>query len=346
MQSILVEGRTGRSHIMIGESLANVGNHLPPGRTIVITDKNIARLYRDQFPHADIITIGTGEKIKTLATVEKIYGKLLSMEVDRTAFIVGIGGGIVGDITGFAASTYLRGLGFGFVATSLLAQVDATVGGKNGVNFKGYKNMVGLFNQPQFVMADIELLKTLPTDEVACGLAEIVKHACIADADYFAYIESHKDAILRREQAVLHKLVHDSVVIKSNVVNRDERETGERRKLNFGHTFGHALEKTLGISHGAAVSVGMVLATELSRQRGLLGKPEVGRIQRLLMSLNLPTHIDFNPKAVIEALGKDKKREDERIKFVLLDDIGKAVVKEIAIDELAQWIQEESAGGP
>ena len=235
------------------------------------------------------------------------------MEADRSTFIVGIGGGIVGDITGFAASTYMRGLGFGFVATSLLAQVDATVGGKNGVNFKGYKNMVGVFNQPHFVIADIELLKTLPPGEVACGLAEIVKHACIADADYFAYIESQCNAIRQLEPAVMHKLVYESVVIKSNVVNRDEREAGERRKLNFGHTVGHALEKTLGISHGAAVSVGMVMAAELSKQHDLLDGQDLTRIKALLTRLNLPTRIDFNPKAVIEALGKDKKRENDQL---------------------------------
>ncbi len=338
MQSIIVEGQTGRSHIMIGETIANLGNHLPPGRIIFITDENIARLYKDQFPPGDIITIGTGEGIKTLATIEEIFSQLVSLEADRTAFIVGIGGGIVGDITGFAASTYMRGLGFGFVATSLLAQVDATVGGKNGVNFKGYKNMVGVFNQPHFVMIDIDLLKTLPADEVACGLAEIVKHACIADADYFAYIESQCDAIMQLEPAVMHKLVYDSVVIKSNVVNQDEREAGERRKLNFGHTMGHALEKTLGISHGTAVSVGMVMAAKLSRQHDLLSDQDFQRIMALLTRLNLPTQIDFKPEAVIEALGKDKKRENDLIKFVLLDGIGAAVVKDIAIEELARWI--------
>ncbi len=338
MQSIVVEGETGRSHIMIGETLANLGNHLPPGRTIIISDENVTRLYKDQFPAGDIITIGIGERVKTLATIEEIYSQLLSMEADRSTFIVGIGGGIVADITGFTASTYMRGLGFGIVATSLLAQVDASVGGKNGVNFKGYKNMVGVFNQPHFVMADIEMLKTLPAEEVACGLAEIVKHACIADADYFAEIENQCDAIARLEPAVMHKLVYDSVVIKANVVNQDEREAGERRKLNFGHTLGHALEKTLGLSHGAAVSAGMVLAAKLSVQHGLLEDADLKRIETLLTRLNLPTRIDFNSRNVIEALGKDKKREDDRIKFVLLNNIGQAVIKEISIEDLSQWI--------
>lgn len=338
MQSIVVEGQTGRSHIMIGESLANLKNHLPPGRTILITDENVARLYQDQFPACDIITIGLGEQVKTLDTIESIFNQLIDLEADRTSFIVGVGGGLVGDVTGFAASTYMRGLGFGFVATSLLAQVDATVGGKNGVNFKGYKNMVGVFNQPEFVIADIDLLKTLPPEEIACGLAEIVKHGCIIDVNYFDYIESNSQAIAALDSEVMHKLVHGSVVIKADVVNQDEREAGERRKLNFGHTFGHALEKTLGISHGAAVSVGMVMAAELSNQKGLLSSSEVERIKSLLKLLGLPTRIDFDVQRVLDALGKDKKRQSDQIKFVLLETIGRAVVRDIPIAELNEWI--------
>ena len=223
MQSIVVEGQTGRSEIMVGEHLANLSNHLPPGRTILITDENVARYYQDQFPACDVITIGCGEKIKTLTTIEKIYHRFIELEADRTTFIVGIGGGIVGDITGFAASTYMRGLDFGFVATSLLAQVDATVGGKNGVNFSGFKNMVGVFNQPRFVIADINMLRTLPPEEVANGLAEIVKHACIIDGDYFDEIEAKSDAIGELDLDVMHKLVYDSVVIKANVTRMKER---------------------------------------------------------------------------------------------------------------------------
>jgi 3-dehydroquinate synthase len=323
---------------MIGESLANLSYHLPPGRTIIITDENVGRLYGHQFPPCDIITIGLGEQNKTLSTIEVIFDQLIDLEAERTTFIVGIGGGLVGDIAGFAASTYMRGLGFGFVASSLLAQVDATVGGKNGVNFKGYKNMVGVFNQPQFVIADIELLNTLPPEEIACGLAEIVKHGCILDADYFNYIESHCQAIVDLDPAVMHKLVHGSVVIKADVVSQDEREAGERRKLNFGHTLGHALEKTLRISHGAAVGVGMVMAAELSHQKGLLGHDDLERIISLLQKLDIPIGIDFEAQRVIEALGKDKKRQSDQIKFVFLEKIGQAVVRDIALDELSQWI--------
>lgn len=342
MHEIIVEGQAGRSRIMVGERLANVENYLPGGRTILITDEHVGPLYRDRFPRGDVITIGCGETHKTLETLACIYDRLIAAEADRSTFILGVGGGIVGDITGFAASTYMRGLRFGFVASSLLAQVDASVGGKNGVNFKGYKNMVGVFNQPEFVIADIEMLKTLPPVEIACGLAEIVKHACIADTAYFDYIESHCDDIAARDAAVLLHLVSQSVVIKSGVVNRDEREAGERRKLNFGHTFGHALEKTLGISHGAAVSAGMMLAADLSVRKGLLSDGDLDRIRNLLQRLGLPVALDYDPAAVLDALKKDKKRERDAIRFVMLDGLGKAVVEVIPVEALGDWLMNRS----
>jgi 3-dehydroquinate synthase len=338
MHEIVVSGRTGRSRILVGERLAHLDRYLPGGRTIIITDENVGRLYQKQFPAADTITIGCGEKHKTLETLAAIYDRLIALEADRATFIVGIGGGIVGDITGFAASTYMRGLRFGFVATSLLAQVDATVGGKNGINFKGYKNMVGVFNQPEFVIADIGLLKTLPPEEIACGLAEIVKHACIADTAYFDDIEGHCDAIAAMDEAVLLDLVRQSVRIKSAVVNRDEREAGERRTLNFGHTLGHAFEKTLGISHGAAVGAGMVQAARISHRRGMLSREELARITALLERLRLPVAVNFDRRAVIDAIKKDKKRQREHIHFVLLQGLGNATVAAIPIAELERWL--------
>lgn len=344
MHEIIVEGQTGRSRILIGERLAHLPGYLPGGRTIIITDEHVGPLYRDRFPEGDVITIGCGESHKTLETLASIYDRLIDLEADRTTFIVGVGGGIVGDITGFAASTYMRGVRFGFVASSLLAQVDATVGGKNGVNFKGFKNMVGVFNQPDFVIADIDLLETLAPAEMACGLAEIVKHACIADADYFDYIESHCGEIAALDKAVLLHLVHRSVAIKAGVVNRDEREAGERRKLNFGHTFGHAFEKTLGISHGAAVSAGMLLAAELSVHKGVLPESVFNRIKRLLERLSLPVSLDADPAAVFDALKRDKKRERDEIRFVLLEGLGKAVVEPISVEELGDWLLGQKGG--
>lgn len=340
MDLINVETKTGKSDIMVGERLANLADHLPDGRTIIITDEKVKSLYQDQFPPVDVITIGCGEKNKTLETMASIYDQLIDLEADRSTFIVGIGGGIVGDVAGFAASTYMRGLRFGFVATTLLAQVDATVGGKNGVNIEGYKNMVGVFNQPDFVIADIRLLDTLPKEELASGLAEIVKHGCIASRDHFTDLEDHWEAVINLDQDVLRRLVHDSIQIKAAVVNQDEREHGERRKLNFGHTLGHAFEKSLGVSHGAAVSAGMVAATRLSIDKGLLEAGTLDRIRTLLERLNLPTNLNCSPDAVFNALKKDKKRRLRELHFVLLRELGRATVELISLDELEGWLLE------
>jgi 3-dehydroquinate synthase len=336
MKQLLINGVSGSSTILVGEPLRHLPRYLPDRQPIIITDENVHRRYAGQFPSGPVITIGTGEANKTLDTVTRIYAELMRLEADRSCFIVGIGGGIVCDIAGFVASTYMRGVGFGFVATTLLAQVDASVGGKNGVNFGGYKNMVGTFNQPDFVLCDLEMLHSLPEEQLQSGLAEIVKHAAIADAGMFAYLEQNAPRALALDLEVIEHLVYDSLVIKSAIVNHDEKETGERRKLNFGHTFGHAIEKVTGVTHGQAVSMGMVLAAKLSRQRGLITAEVEQRLQNLLAQLRLPLRKPFDQNAVMEALGKDKKRERESVHFVLLDGLGKAVINDLPLSELRE----------
>ena len=334
MKQLRIKGASGASTLLVGEPLRHLPSYLTTPPPIIITDENVRRLYADQFPDGHVITIGTGENIKTLDTVARIYTELMHLEADRSCCIVGIGGGIVCDITGFVASTYMRGVRFGFVATTLLAQVDASVGGKNGVNFGGYKNIVGTFNQPDFVLCDLEMLPSLPEEQLQSGFAEIAKHAAIADAGMFAYLEQNTRRALGLETDVIERLIYDSLVIKSTIVNRDEREAGERRKLNFGHTFGHAIEKVTGVPHGQAVSMGMVLAAELSRQRGLITAQEEQRLKDLLVQLRLPLRKTFDREAVLEALGKDKKRERESVHFVLLQGLGNAVVNDIPLSEL------------
>ena len=334
MKTIEIKGSGNNSTILIGEKLQNLEKYIPAGSMIVITDTNLWDIYHDKIPNCNVIKIGTGEKEKTLDTVCRIYEKLVEAEADRSSFLVGIGGGIVCDITGFVASTYMRGLKFGFVSSTLLSQVDASVGGKNGVNFKGYKNMVGVFNQPEFVICDIDLLKTLPPRELSNGFAEIVKHAAIADINYFKFIEENYSTALDLDKSILEKLVYDSVVIKASVVNRDEKEKGERRKLNFGHTLGHAIEKTAGVHHGEAVSAGMVAAATLSVKKGLLPAKDAERIKRLLDKLQLPISITVPRKALLNALRKDKKREGNNIHFILLNGLGNAIVEKISIKEL------------
>ena len=340
MKTIDIKGITGDSTIQIGERLKNLREYVPVENAVIITDSNVGRYYQKDFPPFEIIEIGIGEKIKNLDTVMSIYEKLLRLEADRSCFIVGIGGGIVCDVAGFVASTYLRGVRFGFVSTTLLSQVDASVGGKNGVNFAGYKNMVGVFNQPEFVICDINLLKTLPEREVLCGLAEIVKHGAIADADLFFYLEDNHKKALSLDTTVIERLVYNSVVIKAAIVNRDEKERGERRKLNFGHTFGHAIEKATGIPHGEAVSMGMLIASRLSEKRGNMPAEDADRIEELLRTLKLPTRLKFDREKVLDATKKDKKRKGDSIDFVLLQGIGKAVVEEITIKELEKVVKE------
>lgn len=340
MRVIEIGGLSRRSAVFIGERMANLAQHLPPGRAVVITDTNLLRLHREAFPPLPVLSIGCGESVKTLETVKSLYETLADLSVDRSTFILGVGGGVVCDVTGFVASTYLRGLRFGFVATTLLAQVDASVGGKNGVNLEGYKNLVGCFNQPEFVLCDLHLLDTLPESEVANGMAEIVKHALIADAGMFAFLEARAAEALALDPATIEKLIGDSVAIKAGVVARDEREAGERRKLNFGHTFGHALERVAGLSHGEAVSVGMAIAARLSVEMGRLPAAACERMLGLLRRLRLPVTAAADAGRVMDALRKDKKRKADRIHFVLLDDIGRAAVEEIEIRELERQAAE------
>ncbi|BBO87784.1 3-dehydroquinate synthase [Desulfosarcina ovata] len=334
MKTLLVNGAAGTSKILVGESIDNLKAYIDAAHTVVITDSTVEGLYRGRLPDCPVITIGQGERIKTLETVTEIYRQLVALEADRSTFILGVGGGIVCDIAGFVASTYMRGTRFGFVSTTLLSQVDASVGGKNGVNFSGYKNMVGTFNQPEFVICDMALLKSLPPREVLCGFAEIIKHGAIASAPMVEFLEAHRDGALDLNSDIIAHLVYRSVEIKAGVVSRDEREHGERRKLNFGHTFGHALEKLTGIPHGEAVGIGMVLAAKLSVEKGFLPREDAARLEQLIDRFGLPVSPPVDLAAMLGAMKKDKKREGKRIHFVFLDAMGSARVEELGFDDL------------
>ena len=339
METFQVNGRTGLSSIHVGESLKNLDAYLPTDRAIIVTDHHIDQLYRHLFPDLPVITIGTGESVKTLSTIETILEGFLDHDCDRSGFIIGIGGGLVTDITGFAASVFLRGVPFGFVSTSLLSQVDASVGGKNGVNLNAFKNMVGVFNQPEFVICDIDLLKTLPEAEISNGLAEIVKHALICDPDMFTFLEQNKQKALDLDYETIYRLVADSVRIKSRVVQKDEKEAGERRKLNFGHTIGHAIEKIEQAGHGRAVSMGMMAAGLFSQQKGWLSSGDLERIRTLLSDLKLPTRFEHDPADIISAAQKDKKKQGDHLFYVFLEQIGKARVEKIRFNEMNDFIR-------
>lgn len=335
MKVLEIQGGSGLSEIFVNQDLERLTDYVPAGkRLIIVTDHNVAQFHRSRFPAGDVIEIGCGEGIKTLETVEAVYKQLLDLEADRSCYLIGIGGGVVCDIAGFVAATFMRGLPFGFVSSSLLSQVDASVGGKNGVNFHGYKNIIGLFQQPKFVICDLHMLTTLPQREVVNGCAEVVKHAAIGDKVFFQFLESHFLDILNLNSEVMEHVVHRCVQIKAAVVERDEREKGLRRILNFGHTFGHALESTHGVPHGEAVGLGMLSAAELSKRRGLLDAEDVHRLKRLLHHLGLPVSMSVDQEKIREALHRDKKREGDGIHFVLLKGIGDVVVEEIAMHQL------------
>lgn len=334
MKKITITTESKISKILIGEKLQNLGKYLPTGKTIIITDDNIRKLYGHILQSYPVISIGLGEKHKTLETLTRIFDMLVEFEADRSTFIVAIGGGIVCDVAGFAASVYMRGLRFGFVSTSLLSQVDASVGGKNGVNFRGYKNMLGVFNQPEFVIIDISMLQTLSKKEYISGFAEIIKAAAIKNESLFSFLEMNFAAALNMEIQVMEKLIYEAVLIKSQVVEQDEKEKGERKKLNFGHTFAHAIEHTTGKLHGEAVSIGMVLAADLSVRLGLLKHSEFERLTLLLQNMELPVKLQADYSDMIDAMKKDKKREGDYLNMIFLDRIGNALIKKISFKQL------------
>lgn len=339
MQELIINTKLEkRSKILIGESYKQLEKYLPKAKIVVIIDQNVFDLYKDFFCAFDCIKITTNENAKTLATVENIVSQLIKLQADRSTFIVGVGGGITCDIAGFAASMFMRGVKFGFVSTSLLSQVDASVGGKNGVNLEGYKNILGVFNQPEFVICDIDMLQTLPQSEYLCGLAESVKIALISDLLMFELLENNVDAVLNRDSDMMKQIILQSIKLKKNIVERDEREIGERRKLNFGHTFAHALERESNTPHGFAVSVGMTFAAKISKHFGLVKQNDVDRIELLLQKFNLPICMPANKNRLVENMFADKKKRGDEIDFILLKNIGESCERRLTFNEIKTLI--------
>ncbi|MFT3717805.1 3-dehydroquinate synthase [Pseudorhodoferax sp.] len=310
---------------------------------LIVTNTTLAPLYAGRLQQAlagrygavHTVVLPDGEAYKTWETLNLVFDALLSHGCDRKTVLFALGGGVVGDITGFAAASYMRGVPFVQVPTTLLAQVDSSVGGKTGINHPLGKNMVGAFYQPQLVVCDLGVLKTLPPRELGAGLAEVIKYGPIADAAFLDWIEAHLDALRAGDPAALAHAVRRSCEIKAEVVGQDEREGGLRAILNFGHTFGHAIEAGLGYGawlHGEGVGCGMVMAARLSARLGLLDEPAVARIARLVERAGLPTVAPVldaadNAGRYLALMRLDKKAEAGEIKFVLIDGIGKAVVR-------------------
>ena len=331
----------------LGQAAAAVGQ---VEHAVVISDSTVGQLYgqravaslQDSGLGAALVHFPAGEPHKTLATAGRLYDELLGLSpaIDRRTLIVALGGGVTGDLSGFVAATLLRGLRWIQCPTTLLADVDASVGGKTGVDHPAGKNLIGAFHQPRAVLIDVGLLESLPEAELANGLAECVKHAVIRDGSLLDFIEDHLREILRRDPETMTDLIARNVRIKAEVVSADEREAGQREHLNFGHTIGHAVESVVGfdkISHGQAVSLGMVAACRMAVFRGLIEDDAARRVLRLLASLALPTwRENLDVQAVWQAMLHDKKARAGQVRMVLPVMLGQAAVFEDITPSAAQ----------
>ena len=304
--------------------------------TVIVTDENVFKKHKAKFGPWKTVVIKAGEVHKTQETVDGLILELMKAGADRKTMLVGVGGGVVTDITGYVASIYMRGIRFGFVPTTILAMVDASIGGKNGVDVGVYKNLVGTINQPEFLLYDISLLKTLPKAEWINGFAEIIKHACIKDAIMFRQLETHKLLDYARDMTLLNALIKRNALIKAGVVTMDEFEKGERRLLNFGHTLGHAIENTLELAHGEAVAIGMVGAAVLSES--LTGFKATGKLVNVLERYGLPTNARFDSSSIFDILKMDKKKEGAGMNYILLEKIGKASVHLLPLETVEKFI--------
>ncbi|GAB4126321.1 MAG: hypothetical protein Fur0040_08910 [Sideroxydans sp.] len=359
MQTLTV-GLAERSYpIHIGQGLLDrpelLMPYLPRGRAVIVSNETVAPLYlewlaqglRQRGVETDGIVLPDGEQYKSAASLDTIYDALLRARSERSTPLIALGGGVIGDLTGYAAATYLRGVPFIQIPTTLLAQVDSSVGGKTGINHPLGKNMIGAFYQPRVVLADTTTLDTLPDRELSAGLAEVIKYGLIRDLPFLEWLEQNMEKLRARDKVALQYAIARSCHNKAEVVGNDERESGERALLNLGHTFGHAIENAMGYGawlHGEAVAVGTVMAADLSRRMGWLTEAEVVRVRNLLERAGLPVIApQLGAERLMQLMGLDKKVADGRIRFVLLKKLGEAVLTaEVPAAALHQTLE---AGG-
>lgn len=340
MKTLQVELADRSYPIFIGGDLLQRADLFAPyigGRRVaIVTNDTVAPLYlsavqRTLAQYRPVaIVLPDGEQYKTLDILNRIFTKLLEARCDRKTTLIALGGGVIGDMAGFAAACYQRGVPFIQVPTTLLSQVDSSVGGKTGVNHELGKNMIGAFYQPRCVVIDIQTLDTLPNNELSAGLAEVIKYGLIGDPEFFAWLEQNVKGLLARDPAALTYAIEHSCRNKARVVAADERESGQRALLNLGHTFGHAIETGMGYGswlHGEAVAAGMMMAADLSRRQGWLTSDEIARIERLIRAANLPFMApDIELDRFLELMSVDKKVSDGELKLVLLRRLGEAVL--------------------
>jgi len=342
MRSLVIDLGERSYPIMIGPGLlddsAVLARAVAARDVLVVTNETVAPLYVDRLTRSlpgkrvAAVVLPDGEQHKTLATLARVFDALVERRMNRDACVVALGGGVVGDMAGFAAACYQRGVDYVQVPTTLLAQVDSSVGGKTGVNHPGGKNLIGAFHQPRAVVSDIGTLATLPPRELRAGLAEVIKYGLVADATFLGWIETHLEALLRLEAADLTHAIQRSCEIKAGIVAKDEREHGRRALLNLGHTFGHAIETAVGYGdwlHGEAVATGMLMAADLSHRLGWLEATDVERVRALLARTGLPTTAPrIGAPRALELMGMDKKVLAGRIRLVLMRRLGEGLVSD------------------
>ena len=318
----------------------NISDLVLDGNIVIITDEHVFEHHSKKMAALPVIRIKAGESNKNQATVDFIIDELIKLGVNKNTFILGVGGGVVTDITGYVAAIYMRGVKFGLVPTSILAMVDAALGGKNGIDVGVYKNMVGTIRQPEFIFFDYSFLATLPVAEWVNGFAEVIKHACIKDSLLFDVLGQYTLDEFQADKKMIADLVERNVKIKAGIVVNDEFEKGERKLLNFGHTIGHAIENLHGIPHGHAVSIGMVAACNLSEKLNGFHFDEAAKIVKLLDQYHLPVHVETDHAKVFEVLKMDKKRKGDGVQFILLKNIGDAEIKQISLTDLEKYFKE------
>jgi len=306
-------------------------------QAIYITDENVYALHQKKFKGKKTIVIPAGEEHKQQASVDFIIEALLNFGATRQAVLIGVGGGVVTDIVGYVAGVYMRGVAFGFVPTTILAMVDASIGGKNGIDVGLYKNMVGLIRQPQFLVYDVDFLKSLPKHQWENGFAEIIKHAAIKDAKMMKELSMNNIGYYQKNKKALASLIERNVQIKIKVVQKDEFEKGDRKLLNFGHTIGHAIENQHVLLHGHAISIGMVYAAKISQV--LTGFSETNILVETLKKYGLPTAMHFDIQEAMQVMQKDKKKAIAGMQYVVLQKIGKAVSETIPMKSLEKLIK-------
>lgn len=342
MQTLKVELADRSYPIHIGKNLISDASLILPylkrKHVAIVTNTTVAPLYLEQLSQSlqaagvtvIAIILPDGEAYKNSATLNTIYDTLLQNRCERSTTLIALGGGVIGDLTGYAAATYLRGVPFIQIPTTLLSQVDSSVGGKTGINHPLGKNMIGAFYQPQLVLADIDTLQTLPAREFAAGMAEIIKYGLIRDAEFFDWLELNMASLMQLDEATLSYAIFRSCQNKADVVAKDEHEQGDRALLNLGHTFGHAIENAMGYGvwlHGEAVAVGSMMAADLSRRMGWLSESEVTRIQNSFVAAHLPvTAPKLGVDRYLDLMGLDKKVENGKIRLILQQGIGKSVI--------------------